>query len=84
MRGHGTSDHIFLLQTIIDKIVKKAKKKLYVAFIDFTKAYDTVDRDILIRRLKTLGINGIFLRSVTSMYMKTEYSIKLKSGQSRT
>ena len=38
MKNAGTSDYIFLLQTIIEKIVKKHKKKLFVAFIDFKKA----------------------------------------------
>ena len=38
MKGHCTSDHIFLLQTIIEEVVNKDKKKLYVAFIDFKKA----------------------------------------------
>ena len=57
MKGTRTSDHIFLLQTIIEKIVKKNKGKLYVAFIDYKKAYDTVDREILFERLKQLGIN---------------------------
>ena len=51
-----------------------------MAFIDLKKAYDTVDRDILIKHMKVLGINGIFLRNIASMYMKTEYSIKLKNG----
>ena len=46
VKGHSTSDHIFLLQTMIEKIVKKDKSKLYTAFIDFTKAYDTVDRQL--------------------------------------
>ena len=68
MQGHGTSDHVFLLQTIIEKVVNKGKKKLYVAFIDVKKAYDTVNRDGLIKRLKELGIIGIFLRNIASMY----------------
>ena len=80
IKGHGTYDHIFLLQTIIEKVVKKGKNKLYTAFTDFKKAYDTVNRDLLMKRLKSLGINGIFLRNIASMYMKTEYSIKLNSG----
>ena len=53
---------------------------MYTAFIDFKKAYDTVDRIILIKRLKKLGINGIFLKNIAAMYWKTEYSIKLKKG----
>ena len=83
MKGMRTSDHIFFLQTVIEKIVKKNKKKLFVVFIDFKKAYDTVDRNILMKRLKQLGINGIYLRNIVAMYTKTEYCIKLKNGYTR-
>ena len=57
MKGSRTSEHIFLLQTIIEKVTKKNKGKLYTAFIDFKKAYDTIDRGTLFERLKVLGIN---------------------------
>ena len=77
MSGSCTSDHIFLLQTAIEKTVKKGKNKLYAAFIDFKKAYDTVDRDILLQRLKRLGINGTFWHNIAAMYRKTDYAIKL-------
>ena len=80
MKGKSTSDHIFLIQTLIEKVVKKGKNKLFVAFIDFKKAYDTVNRDLLLNRLKQLGINGSFLKNVAAMYETTMYSIKLKSG----
>ena len=80
MKGASTSDHIFLLQTIIEKVVKKNKKRLYAIFIDFKKAYDTVDRDLLILRLKSLVINGVFLRNIIAMYKRTEYIVKLSSG----
>ena len=83
MKGMRTSDHIFFLQTVVEKIVRKKKKKLFAVFIDFKKAYDTVDRSTLMNRLKHLGINGIFLRNILGMYMKTEYSIKLKHGYTR-
>ena len=75
-----TSEHIFLLQTIIEKVVKKNKRKLYAVFIDFKKAYDTVDRGKLFRRLQTLGINGIFLKNLKAMYETISYKIKLKDG----
>ena len=77
MKKAGTSDHIFLLQTIIAKVVTKNKNKLYTAFIDFKKAYDTVNRKSLLERLKILGINGLFFRNIAVMYRKTEYRIKL-------
>ena len=83
MKGKGTSDHIFFLQTIIEKVVKRGKKKLYAVFIDFKKAYDTVNRDLLMKRLQSLGINGIFMRNILAMYKKTEYCIKLTNGHTR-
>ena len=79
-KGQRTSDHIFLLNTIVDKYIKKKGGKLYTAFIDFKKAYDTVNRTILFNRLKTIGINGIFLRNIISLYQKTEYLVTYKTG----
>ena len=75
-----TSDHIFLLQTIIEKVVKKNKNRLFAVFIDFKKAYDTVDRSKLFRRLQSVGINGIFLKNIKAMYETISYKIKLKDG----
>ena len=79
MKKCRTSDHNFLLRTLIEKY-KRSHKKLYVAFIDFKKAYDTVDRSLLFRRLRKTGINGIFYRNIVEMYKNTKYSIKLKDG----
>ena len=61
-------------------MVKKGKGKLFQCFVDFKKAYDTVDRSILLERLQKLGINGILLKNIHSMYTRTFYSIKLKGG----
>ena len=51
-----------------------------MCFIDFKKAYDTVNRDQLLQTLKHLGINGLFLKNIASMYEKTKYAIKLNKG----
>ena len=80
MKDSRTSDHIFLLQTVIEKVVKKHRKKLFCAFVDFKKAYDTVDRKFLFERLQKLGINGLFYKNIAAMYSKTEYAIKLQKG----
>ena len=61
-KGHRTADHIFVLNTIINKIVKQEKKKLYVAFIDFSKAYDKVNRVFLLLKLQRAGVGGYFMK----------------------
>ena len=61
------SDNIFILNTALWK-AKALSEKIHLGFVDITKAYDSVDRNILWRKLKTIGINGLFLDTIKSMY----------------
>ena len=66
-KKHSTVDHIFTLFAMIQKQLLQ-HKKLYVAFIDFKKAFDSVVRENLWKILKKRGIQGKMHRSLTSMY----------------
>ena len=78
-KGYQTSDHIFLLKTLVTKVLKE-KKRLFAAFIDFKKAYDTVDRSLLLKSIHKTGIQGKFLSNLKAIYSKVSYSIKLNGG----
>lgn len=78
-RGYRTSDHVFLLKTLITKTLKQ-KKRLFAAFIDFKKAYDTVDRSLLLKSVHRTGVQGKFLSNLKAIYNKVSYSIKLNGG----
>ena len=41
-RKHRTSDHMFILKNIMSKH-KRENKPLYIAFIDFKQAFDTIN-----------------------------------------
>ena len=56
-KGRSTTDHILSLTSIIDTR-KKIKKSTFCAFIDFKKAYDTIDRAVLWKRLSDIGVSG--------------------------
>ena len=60
---------MFILQTLIDKYVKKLKSPLYVCFVDFRKAYDSVWRQALMFKLLSQNISGMFFRIVKEMYI---------------
>lgn len=77
IKGCRTADHIYLLKTLITKYTKN-RGRLYAAFIDFKKAYDTVNRDTLLRNLKEYGINGRIWENIKSIYHSVQYSIKIK------
>ena len=79
-KGHRTADHIFVLSTIINKIVKVEKRKLYTAFIDFRKAYDRINRTLLFLKLQKVGIKGLFYDNIKHLHESTSYMIKVKGG----
>jgi hypothetical protein len=67
--GCGTIDAVFTLQHLIAS-AQHSRKRLYAVFVDFTKAFDTVRRDLLLERCRALGIHGPFLNVLTAMYDK--------------
>ena len=79
-KGKRTTDHIFVLQTLIDKIVKHEKRKLFVAFIGFTKAYDSINRNDLFFKIKQMEIRGLFLDNLKSLYSSIKYCVKIGKG----
>jgi len=46
----------------------KRGRKLYVAFVDFTKAFDSVRHDKLLECMKKQGVKGKFMVCLKSMY----------------
>ena len=66
-KGMRTTDQLFILRHVIDKY-RLQKKPLFCCFVDFKKAYDSVDRRLLLQRLASLGIWGTMLTSIAAMY----------------
>ena len=60
-------DSSFILNTILWKSLAK-RKKVHLAFMDLQKAYDSVDRGVLWKKLGDLGFGGKFLESIKSLY----------------
>ena len=57
-------------------------RKLYVAFIDFEKAFDSINRSILWTILLRNGIKGKLYRCIKSMYKNVK--VKVRSGAKLT
>ena len=78
-----TSDHVFTLKTLIDKSFSE-NKKLYVCFVDFKKAYDTVWRNGLFFKLLNYGFSPGFVNVIKNMYAQLKACIQLPNGLSNT
>ena len=67
----GCIEQIVTLRLIMDYCFRK-KQKLYVAFIDFSKAYDRVPRSLLFSILRKLGCGAVMLAALVDMYSITQ------------
>ena len=65
--NRSAADNNFILGSIKWKS-KQKRSKVHVAFLDISKAYDSVNRGILWKRLSSLGIRGNFLATIQSLY----------------
>ena len=72
-----TSDHLLTVKSLVNKYVNDSKGKLYVCFVDFRKAFDTVWHQGLFTKLEESGITGNFINTLKDMYKKTECAVKL-------
>lgn len=67
-KKYSTVDHIFTLNAAIEKQFSVKGKKLYVAFVDLRRAFDSVHREILLKVLENSGISGKFIQVLKTMY----------------
>ena len=80
--GYSTSDHIFALHTLIEMYQSRAKR-LYVAFVDYKKAFDLVSRPALWAKLLAQGISGKILQVVVNIYQKAKATVRVNGTTSR-
>ena len=74
----STIDHIFTLHSMIYKQFSM-NRKLYVAFIDYSKCFDTVDKHALFEILELNGITGKRLETIKSIYENVFACVKNKN-----
>ena len=71
----GTVDNIFVLHGLITHLINQGKK-LYCAFVDFSKAFDYINRDILWYKLIQFGVRGKLLKVIQSIYANVKSRVK--------
>ena len=70
-KKYGTNDHIFNLNCLVDLFLFK-KKNLFCAFIDYKKAFDSVDRTALWYKLSRSFFDGKIFVIIRNMYAQAK------------
>jgi len=73
-KGRGTRDQIANIQWITEK-AKEFQKNIYFCFIDYTKTFDCVDHNKLLKILKEMGIPDCLLRN---LYACQESTVRIR------
>ncbi|MCO5546729.1 hypothetical protein L7F22_000165 [Adiantum nelumboides] len=81
--SYSTIDHIFTLRCLIDQTRVK-KRRLYCCFVDFRKAFDTVPRERLFRRLMDLGVGEEMIWGIYALYEHVSCRVRCPGGISDT
>ena len=80
-KKYSTADNIFVLHTLI-QLVNNSKKKLFSAFIDLKRAFDTVWRAGLWSKLLNNRINGKCLKLIQNMYSNIKSCVFVNNTKS--
>ena len=79
-RSHSTIDHIYTLHSIISNCLYGRKRsKMYVCFVDFKKAFDTVNRTTLWGVLERQGVTNKMLSIIRALYNRVTAVVRYGS-----
>ncbi len=76
-----TTDNLFILRTLIEKYCITKNEGLFVGFIDFKKAFDSIWHEALFLKLLEKGIGGPFYNIVKDMYTNSTSVVKNSTGE---
>ena len=75
-KNRSRQDHAYILNSIV-KNRQSENLHTYAAFVDMQKAFDWLDRDLLMLKLLMNNISGKIYRAIKSIYSGTISSIHL-------
>ena len=76
-KGARTSDNVFIIKSLYEKYCMNMKKNLFVAYIDFRKAFDSIWHEGLFVKLLKQGIGGHYYFTLKNMYMSNSSVVKI-------
>ena len=75
MKDKGTRNATYILRTILERSIE-FQKDVYICFIDYTKAFDNVKHDNLIKMLEAIQVDGKDIRIITNLYWNQTAAIR--------
>ncbi|GFS13084.1 LINE-1 reverse transcriptase [Elysia marginata] len=81
VEGKGITNVIYTLRTLIQKAIE-VQKDVYLCFIDYTKAFDRVRHDEIMKDLTQIKIDGKDLRVIRNIYWEQTAAMRVEGETS--
>ena len=75
MPDGGTRNAIFVLRRLIERMIEK-QKDVYVCFMDYSKDFDTMNHEPLIKFLQSLDIDPQDVKLLANLYWNQQASVR--------
>ncbi len=75
--GTGCIEQAFVLNTLIQNQLRNKKAKLFCMFVDLSQAFDSVNHDILWRKLSEKGVSSKFINVIRELYSHAKAQVRI-------
>lgn len=75
-KGRACIDHIYTVCTVISNRLRKGLH-MFVCYIDFQKAFDFINRNLLPYKLLEIGVNSKFYDAVKEIYRNPQACVRI-------
>jgi len=79
-KSRSCHENIFTLKAAIDVRLRKKKRKLFAFFIDFSRAFPSINHQKLWDKLFSLGVSAKFIRWLRNLYQTSNMKIRLQGN----
>ena len=73
-------DQMFILKTMIDRFLFRKHGRFYCMFVDFSEAFDTVNRNYLFYSLIKSMMHGKMLQLIREVYSNVKATVRTDEG----
>ena len=82
--GRGCLDNIFSLTAIIQNALRSHGRYLFVTFIDFRQAFDSINHELLWNKLSKIEVIGKFINVIKNLYRSASQCISVNNELSES
>jgi hypothetical protein len=82
-KGRGCRDNAYVLMSVINNNVRLKARRVFGTFVDFQRAFDSVQHNLLWREMHDRGVCGKILRILINIYEKAKCVIRYGGMESK-